>query len=349
MIDLCGMIDWMTLRLDAIFLPMNIQQILKQNTSRLLKIDKDGNLEWESACRESISSDSHQIVVKFGTHLEIQGSPARVLQGHNVFGSFDIFQCFQSMVEFVQRYFSIRFPVVIDQWNCTRIDFTRNYDMGSLDVVLQAIDSMKSVKVGRQKMRSYDSGVMWGAGSNLHSGKVYAKGPDLQRNVLKRRAFCTDEQLKKSQQLLRLEYSMRRHFLARLKDAGCPWYSLTPEQLVFFHDSYFSKFISEIEVIDMDNLLQKLLDSVGDAPDKIPTKNQARAAYDCYMRCKTMGKKIAQSTYQSRATWYRHLKNLSLAGVGEVDLQIDNVVPLKRRQITLSNPVSCWDDIKLVG
>lgn len=343
-----GMLDWMTLRLDASLLPENIRQVLKENTARILKIDKDGNLEWESAARESISSDSHQITIKFGSTLEIMGSPARVIRGNNVFGSLSIRRCFKDMVLFVQRHFGIMFPLKIEQWKCTRIDITRNYAMGDYQSVLQAIDALKMVNVGRQKATHYDTTIMWGKGSSLHNGKAYAKGPDLKRNVNKKKAFCTEEELEKAYQLLRLEYSLRRHMIERYFDTGLKWYDYSEAFLIELHDRYFSQFISEIEVVDMDNVLELLLKNVGDGKNQVPTERQAHNAYDCYMRCKTMGKQVAKGTYRSTRTWFHHLKNLKNSGIYEVDLQPNNVVPLKRRQIVLSEPVSCWDDIKLV-
>lgn len=343
-----GMIDWLTLRIDSSLLPPNIRQVLIDNTARILKIDKNGEREWESSARENIKSDSHQITIKFGATLEITGSPARVLHGNNVFGSLDIKQCFYQMVEFVQKHFAIRFPIDIKQWKCTRIDVTRNYDMGCLDYVLQAIDALKLVRVGRQKMVAYDTGASWGNGSNFHMGKVYAKGPDLKRNVSSKKAFCTDEELEKSAQLLRLEYSARRHLIQDIKkNSGLDWSNFSESFLIAMHDQYFSRFVTEIEVTDMDNVLELIKSKVGDDFDCIPSTRQATAAYDCYVRCRTMGKRVARSTYPSRSTWFRHLKNLQKAGIKEVDLQSSNVVPLKKRQIVLDNPVACWGDIKL--
>lgn len=348
-IEPVGMIDWLTLRLDASFLPPNVQQILKKNTARILKIDKDGALEWESSARESISSDSHQIVIQFGSTLQIMGSPARVNTGNNVFGSLDIQKCAFDMIYFVQKHFCVIFPVELKQWSCTRIDITTNYDLGSLVSVLEAIDALKVVKVGRQKVSPYDSGVVWGKGSNLHNGKAYAKGPDLVRNVKRKKAFCSEVELEKSDRLLRLEYSARRHLIQRIKnDSGLSWYQYTSLYLIGLHTHYFEQFISDIEVIDMENVSKTLLSNVGEGEYNIPTVRQASAAYDCYLRCKNLGRHNAKNTYSSSRTWFRHLKNLKISGIKAIDLQSSNVIPLKKRQIILENPVSCWDDIKLV-
>lgn len=346
--SMSGMIDWMTLRIDASLLPESVRQILKENTARILKIDKGGRLEWESSVREVLKSDTHQIIIRFGSTLEIMGSPARVNSSHNVFGSLDIKQCFYEMLHFVQKHYQIIFPINIKQWSCTRIDINANYDLGSLSSVLQAIDSFKSIKVGRQFVSPYPTGCVWGQGSNLHSGKAYSKGVDLLRNVKKKRAFCTDQELQKSEQLLRLEYSCRRHMIQRIKeDSGLNWYDYTPSFLMALHDDYFGQFISTVEVNDVDSILNLLLNNVGDGPDQVPTESQARAAFQCYMNCKTVGKEKARIAYKAKTTWYRHLKNLKKSGITEVDLQPTNIVPLRKRQIVLSEPVSCWDDIKL--
>ena len=342
--QLPGMIDWLTLRLDGSHLNVDDREKVKSMSSVIMKINSSGEKEWESISRESIRSDSHQVTVKFGSFLEIHGSPARVLSGNNVFGCLDIRKCFFDMVTFVATYYGIFIPRNYRLWSCSKIDITRNYDMGSLDQVMQAIDCLRHVKVGRQKLRSDDNGCGWGYGSSLHMGKAYAKGPHSRKLSAQKKAFFTDIELNKADRLLRLEYGLRRHMIARIKkDTGLEWFDFSQEFLIDLHDKYFSQFISGIEVADMDTILDKLLASVGDS---IPTEGQARSSYDCYTRIRMMGFKIARGTF-TKTTWYRHLENLRAIGLTDVDLQPINVVPLRRRQIVLDQPVSSWDDIKI--
>jgi len=330
------LIDWLTLFIDASLLPEATRARCNENVDKILRISPTGELRWGVNVREQVRSDSHEVTIEFGSRLCIKGSPARIKNKNNVFGSLDIQQCAKDMIRFVAVNYQVFIPLDLKLWSCSKIDVTRNYDMGSLDQVLASIDAMKPIKVGRQKQVCYDSSVTWGHGSTLHMGKVYAKGPQIKKLIKKQTAILTDSELQKADRLLRLEYSIRRVMISRLKDCGRHWYQLEPEHLLSMHNDYFSKFISSVEVTDMENILDKILAHVGEGG--IPTHGRAVAAYGCYLRCREVGVKQAKSSYLKSA-WYTHLKNLRIAGIGEVDMQPMNVVPLRKRQVFLDKPV----------
>lgn len=343
-----GMIDWLTLIIDCSLLNEEVRKKCFDNVDKVLRISPAGELRWEVAVRESIRSDSHQVTVKFGSTLQICGSPARVVNVNNVFGSIDIKQCALDMIRFAAAHYQIFLPMNLRLWRCSKIDVTQNFDMGSLTQVQSAIDQLKLIKVGRQRTSTEDTSVTYGAGSSLHMGKVYAKGPHSRKLARKSTAVFTEEQLEKADRLLRLEYSMRRHQIRRIKEnAGKDWFDFTPEFLLELHRQYFRQFISEIEVVDMDNVLDLLLSNVGEGDHAIPTEGQARSAYNCYTTCRLIGYHEAKKSFTGRS-WYRHLKNLRSVGLVAADLQPINVVPLRRRQIVLGEPVSSWDQINLM-
>lgn len=344
-----GMIDWLTLFLDASLLDRESMQAVLDNTDKVQRINGiTGEVMWSSPVRESLRSDDHCITVTFGSRLKIEGSPARVNASHNVFGSLDIKQCALDMITFVSKYHSIILPRRLEMWSCSRIDITQNFDMGSLTQCQVAIDQLKPLKCGVQKTNTYDTSVIWGQGSSKHSGKAYLKGTHLRELVAKNKARATPKELDLADRILRLEYSLRRGLISRYKDSGLIWYNMTPEMLLQFHSNYFEKFISRIEVPDMENILELLLANVGEGADKIPTEAQARAAYSCYSQIKLVGFKIARESFVKRS-WYRHIKNLKTIGLVAADLQPINVVPLRKRQIVLDNPVSSWDDFKHIA
>lgn len=343
-----GMIDWLTLWLDASLLDRDSMRRVMQNADKVQRINgMTGEVLWESAVRESIRSDDHNVTVNFGSRLQIQGSPARVVSRHNVFGSLDIQECAKDMIDFVAKYHSIFIPKNLAMWSCSRIDVNQNFDMGSLVQAQQAIDYLKPLKCGRQKTSTYDTAVIWGKGSSLHSGKAYLKGPQLRELVQKNNAKVTDIELQKADRLLRLEYSIRRGLIRRIRESsGLNWFDYTPEFLLALHSDYFSKFISTVEVVDMCNVLDLLLANVGKEEGQIPTEGRARAAYDCYTRIRMTGYHVAKETY-GRSAWFTHIKNLRTIGLVAADLQPVNVVPLRRRQIVLDQPISSWDQINL--
>lgn len=343
-----GMIDWLTLFLDASLLDRDTMRFVMQNIDRVMRIDgMTGQVKWETVAYEHVASDDHHVNVFFGSRLKIQGSPARVVSPHNVFGSLDIRQCALDMINFVSRHYSIILPRDLKKWSCSRIDITQNFDMGSLAQAQQAIDYLKPLKCGRQKTETYDTSVIWGAGSTKHRGKAYLKGPQLRELVRKNNARVTELELQKADRLLRLEYTMARGLIHRIREsAGLYWYDFTPEFLLAHHADYFSKFISTVEVVDMCNVLDRLLANVGTGDNQIPTEGQARSAYSCYTQIRMNGFHVAKESFTKR-TWARHLQNLRSVGLVAADLQPINVVPLRRRQIVLDQPVSSWDDIKL--
>lgn len=342
--NLPGMIDWLSLSIDVSFLSEGVRKICYENHDRIQKINRHGEILFEKISSEWLRSDSNYLEVSFGAMLHLRGSPARVVNCNNVFGSLDIKECALTMIKFFCTMNGVIIPQDLSLWNCTRIDVTRNYDMGSLQGVLDAIDAFKLVKVGRQKICTEDTTCSWGRGSSMHCGTAYAKGPQSRKLFAKSKANFTPDQLRIADRLLRLEYSIRNLMLRRLKQAGLKWQEFTPEFLIQHHTEYFNQFISNVEVVDMGNTLDLLLKQV--ALGNIPTEAQAKSAYDCYLRCREKGYQQGKASYP-KGTFSRHMKNLSTIGVGPADLQPSNVVPLRRRQVVLDQPVSCWDDIKL--
>lgn len=343
-----GMIDWLTIAIDASIFDRDSMINILKNRDRILRIDGvTGETKWETVARENIASDDHHVNVTFGSRLTISGSPARVHSLHNVFGSLDIKQCAFGMINFVEKFHKIILPKPLEKWSCSRIDVTQNFDMGSLAIAQQSIDFLKLLKCGLQKTVTYDTSCCWGYGSALHSGKAYLKGPHIRKLISKKTAFLNEQELQKADRLLRLEYSIRRLLIRRIRESsGRNWYEYTPEDLLSLHQQYFSKFISTVEVTDMCEIRTKLLANVGKEKGQIPVKTQAIAAYGCYTQIVANGISVAREGY-TKTIWYRHLKNLRSIGIVAADLQPMNVVPLKRRPILLDQPVSSWDDIKL--
>lgn len=204
----------------------------------------------------------------------------------------------------------------------------------------QALAYLKQSPECRQKHSFESAGFYIGKGSTLQRGKIYLKGQDAKRCKRAGRAEYTEEQLVKSQRLLRAEHTLARHFIRRLRERhNIHWYQLTPDYLLQLHDAYSSDYFSDIEVTDMSTVLEKLLQVA-------PTEGQARAAYDCYVRIRMTGYEQAKTTF-TKPSWYRHLSHLNSAGFKRADLQMINVIPLQKRAIQVSEPVRHWDEIKV--
>lgn len=356
-----GMIDWLTLRIDLCHLPDAFVRHLQSMCSKLFKVNPHtGDIDWETYSWESVRSDTHQVCIRVGSDFWIQGSPARLGLPNNVFGSLDIKYCARKMISFAERYFNFSSIVgdhpdhtltrsgevcsgglpPLERWTCSRIDVTRNYLMQSESEARQALAYLKQSPESKQKHSFEPNGFYIGKGSSLQSGKIYLKGQDAKRCKRSGRAEYTQVQIQKATKLLRAEQSLRRHFIRRLKEhRKINWYDLSPDMLLEFHDTYFKEYFSDIEVTDMSTHLENLIKVA-------PTEGQARAAYDCYTRIRMTGYEQAKETYTKRS-WYRHIGNLKAAGFKRADLQMINVIPLKKRAIQLSEPVKHWDDIRI--
>lgn len=333
-----GMIDWLTLKIDLTCLSPEVISKLRKQSARLFRVKADGELDWESFAWDSVRSDTHQVAVRVGGQLHIQGSPARVGLLNNAFGSLDIQYCARKMIHHVAIHMGLGTLPGVELWTCSRIDVTRNYLMQSDAEARQAMEYLKQSSESKQKHSYESNGLYIGKGSALHKGKIYLKGQDARRNQRYKKAVYTEEQLDIADRLLRSEYTLARHKIRRLlADKGISWHQLTPQKLLALHDDYFKDYMSQIEVTDMGNILARLRCVT-------PTEGQADSAYDCYTRIRMIGFSQAKASF-TKTTWHRHIKNLKLAGLSRADLQPINIIPLRKRAIEVSQPLRHWDDV----
>lgn len=335
-----GLIDWLTLRIDPVDISDDLWRAIREKfPAVVMKYDRvTGTVDWEIPAHENIRSDSHQLVLKCGATLTIQGSPARLIDENNVFGSDDIQYCARKMIVFASQALGLLLPSDLKKWSCSRIDFTCNYVQESRAEVDEILRTISMAESCRQARATYENGVTFGAGSTLHMGIVYGKGRHLRMLIKQGKATATEEQLKLADKLIRLEYRMRKKWLDRNKSQFGHWSNITTKQLIQFHSDYFSKFISNYEVADMSNLIEMIEQAA-------PTKRQAQAAHDCFMRIREYGFKQAKATYNPR-TFYRHIKCLRAAGLTDANFVQSSVVPITRKSIELGHPVSSWAELQ---
>jgi hypothetical protein len=97
----------------------------------------------------------------------------------------------------------------------------------------------------------------------------------------------------------------------------------------------------KMEVTDMGRLLEEL--------EKIaPTKGQAQAAHRTWALIKSCGWSLTKES-MPRATYFRHLNLLRLAGLSDADLCAGNVLPFARREVVIANPVTSWEELRRIA
>lgn len=332
------MIDYMALAIDATQCPAKALEFLSAQQDVIMRISPDGELVWRIPARADIRSDTHQITVRLGSALTIHGSPARCMGDgkSNVFGSFDVLECFHAMVSFVSEH--IGCPLLTDPefWELWRLDVTGNYDLGSLENVKQALNYLRHMEGGRYQVRTAAETVYWSPKSRLRAGKAYAKGPHMQYMIERDKAQLSEKQLALVQGLLRLELKLGSQFWRR--DADRPWYDCTSEYLSEVHSRFFEKFIGSVEVSEMDDVLERL-------EQVAPTAGYAKAAYRTWLLIQMHGMERARAL-TGRSQWYKHKALLREVGISWADMHARKIVPFRRRMIVLGDPVTSWEDLE---
>jgi hypothetical protein len=184
------LLDWITAKICPSLLKPEVYEELKARTGRIISINPDGTIEYETFRRESIRSDSHQIVCSLGGFLQITGSPARLFDDSldlhdNVFGSTDIKANFYLMRDFVQDQLGIELPSH-ELWDLTRLDITQNYFLGNAGNVERFLNHHRKAEAGRYQTATFGNSVYVSKGNQVCSGKMYAKGTQLKKDFLKR-------------------------------------------------------------------------------------------------------------------------------------------------------------------
>lgn len=330
------MIDWLTFRLPPDKVSEELRLALLRLHGKLISINPDGSIEWEAPRRESVRSDSHQVTVHMGYGLEIAGSPARVMQENNVFGSGDINECFAAMLGFVEEKLSIELPRTHVDWKCSRVDITHNFNLGSQAEVRQALSCLRLSEGGHFQVRTQSESVYWGQGSRLRRGKAYAKGPHLRYLAKKKGLKIETDLLDLADSLLRLELTLAGQYWRERAEKN--WYQYSEQELDLLHKEYFDQVIGKLEVKEMDNIQERF-------EEVAATPGQGKAAYRTWALIRSIGIRETQAMLPV-STWHRHKKIMFDAGLTWADLQSQNVVPFRQRAIVISEPVRSWADLR---
>ena len=330
------LIDWMTLSMDASLLDSQVVTKIAGGQDKIMRISPEGEVKWVMPCRANIRSDSHQITVRIGSRLDIQGSPARTKGTRdNVFGEATPVNAFLDMVQFLSNTLEISLPCNPTCWRLTRMDITGNFDLGSLPNVRQALNYLRHVEGGRYQVKTEAETVYWAKSSRLRAGKAYAKGPHMRYLVKKGQVDLTPDQLFLVDRLLRLEMRLGNQFWR--ERVAQRWYQWSSEQLYEQFTAYFGQFIGKVEVVEVDKLLDELMKVA-------PTEGLAKAAYRTWLLIQSHGVEKAQE-FMAKRTWHLHKRLLKQCGVSWADFHHRALVPFRRKTIVLSDPVRSWEDL----
>jgi II/X family phage/plasmid replication protein len=340
------LIDWVSFRFPLVNFSRDQVNHLRSISDRIVRFcPKTGEVKYETCAWDSIRSDSHQVSFQVGsTDLRVQGSPARVFgDGDAVFGSgysaeLDIGGCVLAMAKYASKALNIVLPLDLSNYAVTRIDVTNNLLLDSLAEVRDALSILRDCQGGRYRV-SQQAGdtVYWSHRSALRSGKAYAKGPHLNYLTRKLREYTgriyAVEDIKLAGRLLRLELKLGHEFFRRND-----WQLMTSDELKRQWSDYFMRMIGTSEITRDDDVKNRIFESA-------PTEGAARAAYGCWSIIGKEGWERAREMYTKR-TWYRHLKIIRNAGLGDADISTGKVAPMK---IIQAREISSWEELRAVN
>lgn len=161
------------------------------------EIDGDLDVQELSHPYESIPSNYSSLAMKIFNgsdtlktppYVELKASPAKLLQGHNIFGSTNLDVCAFIMLEsFLKAMPELYEMVDIDETSVDWIDVTFSSHIHSESVQKQVILFLQNVKVGQTRKtkynREYETTAEWNSGSEHRSLKVYLKGDEVQKRL----------------------------------------------------------------------------------------------------------------------------------------------------------------------
>lgn len=138
----------------------------------------------------SFSSMAYKVIdgtdLKNEPYIRLAGCPAKLLTGHNVYGSDDIELCLFAIVEA----FCLSFPELSECLDWARatvdyIDVTYSAKCENETQAQQILDALRNIDYGQTKVSDskYKTTVYWNKGSEHRELKCYLKFPELQRQI----------------------------------------------------------------------------------------------------------------------------------------------------------------------
>ena len=188
---------------DTSFLKETLIEIARKTGIKLkssnvtFEIDGDLDVQELSHPYESIPSYFSSLAMKVFNgseqlktppYVELKASPAKLLQGHNVFGSTNIETCAFAMLQpLIYSMPELYEMLDVDNVTVDWIDTTYSAHIVSETVQKQVIAFMQNVRAGQtrktQYNREYETTAEWNSGSEHRMLKVYLKGAEVQKRL----------------------------------------------------------------------------------------------------------------------------------------------------------------------
>jgi II/X family phage/plasmid replication protein len=316
-------------------------------------IDADGDISNTRHPWESIPSSYESMAFKVFDHrydpldsfyIEVKASPAKLMQGHNIFGSCDIYDCSMTLLELL----CMTYPQVADRlnhesWSLSQIDITYSTRAKDNSECRSFINALHNVSFGQTKARTgYDGTAYFGKkSSRLKKIKVYSKWSEVQEIIKKnlRRQDgeilnepYTPELLGFTVGLIRWEVSLYHRYFERLGISTLlsdmfKERTFTPEKLQTYwkigtldlFKSLKGQTMKTLNTIQIKDQLRAKFSKTSDKTGKVSTV-LADSVYRTYNDIQRDGWLIARESMSSR-NFDRHVNMLTECGLSRAALQ----------------------------
>lgn len=316
-------------------------------------IDRDGDISNTRHPWESIPSSYESMAFKVFDHrydaldsfyIEIKASPAKIMQGHNVFGSSDIYDCSMHLLELL----CMTYPQVSERlnhksWSLSQIDITYSTRAKDNSQCRAFINALHNVSFGQTKSRTgYDGTAYFGKkSSRLKKIKVYSKWFEVQEIIkknLKRQdgeilnEVYTVSLLDFTVGLIRWEVSLYHRYFERLGISTLlldmiKERTFTPEKLQNYwkigtldlFKSLKGQTMKTLNTTEIKDALRCKFSKTSLKTGKVSTV-LADSAFRTYNDIQRDGYLITSES-MSRANFHRHIKMLTDCGLSRAALQ----------------------------
>ncbi|ENL4797740.1 DNA replication protein [Salmonella enterica] len=313
--------------------------------------------------------------------VEIKASPAKVLQGHNVFGPVDLELCGTELLGSLAVSLPALFDLVdVPSTTITRLDVTYSARVENDHIAKQVISFLRNISNGQTKKtraQDWDTTVMWNENSRHRTLVAYLKFAELMNDLKKLRDTPSAKLGATGQNRLKVMSNPDLHdfasglvrFEARLKtrflksfgfpekfvdavhyqktyvsDSGCVISDLWKKS---FSELFKTFEGSDMNVYDDSKVYSALINAYSSVtPSGKVSQAKANRCFGFYRRLLNEGYDNVSQTME-RTTFWRNIQLLTDVGLSKAQLMNltaeNNVIPLMRIiNVDFSNQFPVW-------
>lgn len=319
-----------------------LRQAVKLSTGQLIYEFTSGELlgSYDYRIRFSLSNEGYIFNSDLGVpekcktdwYIIIECSVSKLLHGHNLFASTrDVSVAVAYVVDLCSRLLDVELPE-FHEWEILRLDYSKNFDLGSEFVVRSYIRTLFNSEFPRRigRRNTYGDSSIYFSGTTT-TVKFYAKGPEFRAHDAKRlkKGVVSVDELTElndlASRLLRVEVQVNEKKLDYDFKRSVFCFDLTEEYLEKLYKNEVEKVV---KCMDSKNIVRDAI-SVRKRLIELYGTNKGNSILGTWYQLTTLGEEATRSS-MSKATYYRHRRALIDAGVSWLGSDVclsDSIIP----------------------